>query len=193
MSKIFTDRLVMTLSYLLQVAEITQNPELDRQVKRSIDFLVAMNGVHKDPMRYFDLGDKKWKQPGGLSDHAYIAKLFSKAARVYQDPAYADHAARILVAAIKQYYDQQQGIFIDPDVDDSTNVEYLMEMNSLLALAIQGLGERLNPGGERVVSSIARYFSQMIDPLEERLWNAAEWEFVESYVPFLRVAESRFQ
>ena len=193
MSKIFTDRLVMTLSYLLQVVEITGNEELNRQVKQSFDFLIAMSGVNKNLMRFYDLEDKKWKLNGGLSDHALVAKLFSDASRHYQDSVYADHAARILIVAIERYYDPKQGIFIDPDVDDSSNVEYLMEMNSLLALAIEGLGDRLNPGGPRIVNSIVTYFSQMSEPLEDRLWNAVEWEFAESYVPFLEIAESSIQ
>ena len=189
MSKIFTDRLVMTLSYLLQVVEITKNQELSRQVIQSLDFLIAMNGVHKDLMRYYSVVDKKWMLAGGLSDHAYVAKLFGDAARQYQDSAYADHAARVLIAAIDQYYDQKQGIFVDPNVDDSTNFEYLMEMNSMFALAIQRLGDRLDPGGPRIVNSIVTYFSQMGEPLEDRLWNAIEWEFAEAYVPFLEVVE----
>ena len=193
MNKIFTDRLVTTLSYLLQVVDITKNQELNRQVKQSLDFLITMNGVHKSLMRYYSTVDKKWILPGGLSDHALVAKLFSDAAQHYQDPAYADHAARILIVAIDRYYDAKQGIFVDPDVDDSTNVEYLMEMNSLIALAIDGLGDRLNPGGPNIVNSIVTYFSQMSEPLEDRLWNAVEWEFAESYVPFLEIAESSIQ
>ena len=193
MTKIFTDRLVMTLSYLLQVVEITGNQELSRKVRQSFDFLIAMNGVNKNLMRYYDLGAKKWLLSGGLSDHALVAKLFSDAARHYQNPDYANHAARILIAATERYFDPKQGIFIDPDVDDSTNVEYLMEKNSLLALAIAGLGDRLNPGGTRIINSIVTYFSRMSEPLEDRLWNAVEWEFAESYVPFLEIAESSIQ
>jgi hypothetical protein len=29
----------------------------------------------------------------------------------------------------------------------------------------------------------------MVEPLGQRLWNAVEWEFAESYVPFLQVAD----
>jgi len=99
----------------------------------------------------------------------------------------------VLIAAIDRYYDKKRGIFIDPSVDDSNNVEYLMEMNSLLALAIDGLGDRLRPGGPRVVNSIVRYFSQMGEALEDRLWNAVEWEFAESYVPFLEIVNKTVQ
>jgi hypothetical protein len=193
MNKIFTDRLVMTLSYLIQVVEITRDPALSQQVTQSLDFLMAMDEVNNGLMRYYETTDKKWKLRGGLSDHAYVAKLFSDAATHYQDSDYADYTARVLIAAIDRYYDEKRGIFIDPSVDDSNNVEYLMEMNSLFALAIDGLGDRLKPGGPRIVNSIVRYFSKMSETLEERLWNAVEWEFAESYVPFLEIVNSTVQ
>lgn len=189
MDKIFTDRLAVTLTSLIQVAGLTENPALHDQIHRSLDFLGAMIREEGGLKRFYALKEGQWSRPSGLADHAYLARLFVEAGNYFKNPEYNDIAAEILLTAVKDYYDRDLGIFIDPKVDDSSNVEYLMEMNAMLALSVMGLGERLNPGGDKIVASITRYFSQMIDPLEERLWNASEWEFAESYVPLLRAVD----
>lgn len=189
MDKIFTDRLAVTLTSLIQVAGLTENPALHNQIHRSLDFLGAMIQAEGGLKRFYEVPRGEWSRQSGLADHAYLARLYVEAANYFDQPQYADIAAEILLAAVGDYYDRDLGIFIDPSVDDSSNVEYLMEMNAMLALSVMGLGDRLNPGGAKIVASITQYFSQMIDPLEERLWNASEWEFAESYVPLLRVVD----
>ena len=189
MNKIFTDRLAVTLSKLIQIADLTENRSLRGQIRQSLDFLAAMVREEGSLKRYYAIGQRQWAQPSGLADHALVARVFVDAAAYFEDPEYTDIAAGVLHTAINDYYDKRLGIFIDPRVDDSTNVEYLMEMNATLALSIMGLGDRLNPGGGKIVDSIAAYFSQMIDPLEERFWNAVEWEFAESYVPLLQAVD----
>jgi len=189
MTKIFTDRLAMTLSYLIQIDEIIKDPALQDQIRQSLDFLVAMIKQEDGLKRYYKIADGQWLMPSGLSDYARIASLLVESARHFDEPGYADLAAGVLHSAVTQFYNKEKGIFIEPSVKEGTNVEYLMEMNAMLALSIMGLGDRLNPGGDRIVKSITTYFSGMVEPLDQRFWNAVEWEFAESYVPFLQVVD----
>jgi uncharacterized protein YyaL (SSP411 family) len=189
MNKIFTDRLAMTLSYLIQIDEIIGDQALQDQIRQSLDFLLLMIKQEDGLKRYYSIADNQWLTPSGLSDHAHVARLLVESARHFDDPRYADLAASVLHSAVTKFYNKEKGIFIEPSVKEGTNVEYLMEMNAMLALSIMGLGDRLDPGGTRIVKSVTTYFSGMVEPLEQRFWNAVEWEFAESYVPFLQVAD----
>ncbi len=48
------------------------------------------------------------------------------------------------------------------------------------------LGDRLGSDTQVKIESIIAYFSMMSEVLEDRFWDAAEWEFTESYVPYLQ-------
>jgi uncharacterized protein YyaL (SSP411 family) len=189
MNKIFTDRLAMTLSYLIQIDEIIGDQALQDQIRQSLDFLLLMIKQEDGLKRYYSIADNQWFTQSGLSDHAQIAKLLVESARHFDDQRYADLAAGVLHSAVTKFYNKEKGIFVEPSVTEGTNVEYLMEMNAMLALSIMGLGDRLDPGGTRIVKSVTTYFSGMVEPLGQRFWNAIEWEFAESYVPFLQVAD----
>jgi uncharacterized protein YyaL (SSP411 family) len=189
MSKIFTDRLAMTLSYLIQIDEIIDDQALQDQIRQSLDFLLLMINQEGGLKRYYSIADNQWLTQSGLSDHALIARLLVESARHFDDPRYADLAASVLHSAVTKFYNKEKGIFIEPSVKEGTNIEYLMEMNAMLALSIMGLGDRLDPGGTRIVKSVTTYFSGMVETLDQRFWNAVEWEFAESYVPFLQVVD----
>jgi hypothetical protein len=124
------------------------------------------------------------------SDYAHVAKLFADAAIYFQNSSYAEVAARVLNVAVTNFFNVEKGIFIQPEVDDSSNVEYLMEINGLFAQSIISMDGSLGSSGGKVVGSIVTYFSRMAEPLEDRLWNAVAWEFAESYVPYLQAVEN---
>jgi len=63
-----------------------------------------------------------------------------------------------------------------------------MEMNGLLAETLIGI----NGDGrysDRIAAIIA-YFSAIGEVLEERLWDAQDWEFTERYIPYLRAVDA---
>ena len=91
--------------------------------------------------------------------------------------------------AVAKYYSEEYQLFIDPTVSTDTSAEYLMEMNGLLVLSIMELGGQLDPNKKDLVGPIMKYFSQIGEVLEERFWNGVEWEFAETYVPYLRATE----
>jgi uncharacterized protein YyaL (SSP411 family) len=184
--KVFVDRLAVTLNYLIQVLEYSEDQSLEGQITQSLDFLANMIMQGGGMKRYYTIADKRWLLPASMSDHAYVARLFTVAASYFGNPGYAEVAARVLKAAVTDFYDKDKKIFIDPNVDDSTNIEYLMQMNGLFALSIASLDDSLGPGGRIIVESLITYFSLMGELLEDRFWDAVEWEFTEAYVPYLQ-------
>jgi uncharacterized protein YyaL (SSP411 family) len=189
MDKVFTDRLAITLGYLIQVLDYLDDRVLEKKIRKSLDFLAGMTIKDGGMKRYYVVTNNQWQQSGGMSDHAQVAKLFAHAAAYFEDSRYTDVAARVLKTAVINYFDAKKGIFIDPGVDDSTNVEYLMEMNGLFAQSIIALDDALGSSGRTIVESIISYFSLMGEPLEDRFWNAVGWEFTEVYVPYLQALE----
>lgn len=190
MDKIFTDHLAMTLGYLIQILEYSEDPELDKKLRQSLDFLTSMI-IRRDGMkRYYSVTDRQWLLDSGMSDYAHLAKLFTDAAAYFRDPSYSQVAGRVLKAAVTDYYDRGKRIFIDPRVDESTNVEYLMEMNGLFAQSLIALDDSLGASGREIVESLIAYFSMMGNPLEDRFWDAVGWEFTEMYVPYLQALDS---
>jgi hypothetical protein len=190
MDKVFTDRLAMTLGYLIQLLEYSEDPAFGNKVRQSLDFLAEMIMKDDGMNRYYALADKRWLLGSGMSDHAHVAKLFTDAASYFQDSHYTEVAARVLIAAVTNFYDVKKGIFINPSVDDNTNMEYLMEINGLFAQSIMSLDDSLGPSGRIIVESLITYFSLMGEPLEDRFWNAVAWEFTEAYVPYLQALEN---
>lgn len=189
MDKIFTDRLAVTLDYLIDVIDCAENADLTHKVRRSLDFLADMILGEEGVARYYSVPAGRWLQQGGLSDYAYLGGLFSKAASRFPGTDYADVALELVRTALTRYYHGDARIFIDPTVDSSINVEYLMEINGLFAQTLLALDHRLDGAHRPVVESLLAYFSLMGEVLEDRLWDARDWEFTETYVPYLRAYE----
>lgn len=190
MNKVFTDRLAITLDYLIQILEYSEDRALENKLTQSLDFLGEMIMKNDRIKRYYAVADKRWLLPGGISEHAYTARLFTNAASYFRNPRYAEVAAKVLKTAVIEFFNKEKRIFIDPNIDDSTNVEYLMQMNGLFAQSIISLDDSLGSSGRVIVESLITYFSLMGEPLEDRLWYAAEWEFTEAYIPYLQALEN---
>ena len=190
MDKVFTGRLAATLRQLLPIDDFAGDDVLARKTRNSVDFLARMIMSDEGLNRYFMLDSKQWFSQGELSDYAHVASLFTDAAVHYQDARYHAVASKAIRSAILKFYDTDKGIFIDPGVDNS-NVEYLLEMNGLMATAIVKSGNQ-DPANQEIVESLITYFSQVSEVLEERFWDAVEWDFAEAYVPYLRVVETGY-
>ena len=189
MDKIFGDRLAATLGYLIQVLDYENDPDLSQKVLQSLDFLGEMIMSGSDVRRYYVVPGKQWLGQGGLSDHAYFAHTFVKAASRFDNPQFKSVAIKVIRDTITKYYSKEQQLFIDPTVNTATSAEYLMEMNGLLVLTMMELGPALAPHEKDLVEPIVKYFSQIGEVLEERFWESVEWEFAETYVPYLKATE----
>ena len=188
MDKVFTGRLAATLHQLIQIDELIDDDLLTRKTRKSVDFLAEMIMSDDGMNRYFMLDSKQWFSQGDLSDYAHVAGLFADAAGHYQDARYRAVASKVIRSAILEFYDPGKGIFIDPGVDNS-NVEYLMEMNGLIATAMVK-SDNHGPANQEILESVMTYFSQVSEVLEERFWDAVDWDFAEAYVPYLRAVET---
>ena len=182
--KVFTDRLAHTLRNLIDTLDHSTRFALQEKITHSLDFLAAMVLEQDRIARYYSLASGKWQGSGTLGDHATLAMLFSKAASRFQEKRYARVAEKILHSANANFYDSEQKIFLDPDLEAAGNIEHLMEMNSWLVLALMSRDPD-NP----IISTILTYFSGMAELLEDRVWEAQDWQFAEHYVPFLFAAD----
>lgn len=189
MDKVFTDRLAATLGYLIPVIGYTEDRILEIRVRQSLDFLARMIVKNESMSRYYVVTSRQWLGRSGLADYAHVASLFTDAAVRFENTYYEDIATRVVKTAIRDFYDDKKRVFIDPSIGDSTNVENLMSVNGLLAQSITRLGDRLDLRDREIVGSLITYFSLMGEVLEDRFWNANEWEFAEAYVPYLQVLE----
>ena len=48
----------------------------------------------------------------------------------------------------------------------------------------------MDPANQEILESVMTYFSQVSEVLEERFWDAVDWDFAEAYVPYLRAVET---
>ncbi len=188
MDKVFTGRLAATLYQMIGIDQLIDDDSVTEKTRKSVDFLAGMIMSDEGMNRYFMLDNKQWFSQGDLSDYAHAAILFAEAARHYQDARYRAVADKVIRSAIGEFYDPEKGIFMDPGVD-STSVEYLMEMNGLIATAMVK-ADKHDPANREILESMMTYFSQVSVVLEERFWDAVDWDFAEAYVPYLRAVES---
>ena len=190
--KIFTDRLAITLGYLMQVTEYTETRALENKVRQSLDFLAEMVMSNAGMNRYYALTDNQWRARGELSDHAHVASLFTAAATHFQDARYSAVAGKAVRLAISEFYNEEKKVFVDSGIDTGNTVEYLMELNGLIAQSMLALGDRLDPPRPDIVESSIAHYSLMTEVLEERIWDAVEWDFTEAYVSYLKASEKYF-
>ncbi|MDE0459438.1 MAG: DUF255 domain-containing protein [Chromatiales bacterium] len=187
--KVFTDRLAGTLDHLLDLLPLVANPDLERQVTRSVEFLAAMAGEGEGLRRYFLRDEGRWESESPLRDHALVARVLQKASRRLSEPRFARISQAVVEAAIDRFLDAEKGIFVDPAFAEDDGAEFLMEMNGLLGLTMMRLGEDGFPPRWEVVNPLMTYFSGAGTLLEERLWDASDWEIMEAYVPYLQAID----
>ena len=188
--KIFTDRLAATLGHLIGILPWSNDPALERQVTKSLEFLASMVEGRERLQRFYRLDSAEWETDSLLRDYALVALAFQKASRYFSKPRYARVAHAVIESAIDLFHDDERGIFVDPSFADDDSIEYLMEMNAMLGLAMMRLDEdgyRQRPG---VVESLMTYFSGVGALLDERLWESSDWEVMEAYVPYLEAIDA---
>ena len=188
--KVFTDRLAGTLDHLLDLLPLVSDPALGQQVTRSVEFLAAMAGEGEGLRRYFLRDEGRWEGDSPLRDHALVARVLQKASRRLPEPRFARISQAVVEAAIDRFFDDDKGIFVDPAFAEDDGAEYLMEMNGMLGLTMMRLGEDGFPPRWEVVNPLMTYFSGAGTLLENRLWDASDWEIMEAYVPYLQAIDA---
>jgi uncharacterized protein YyaL (SSP411 family) len=187
--KAFTDRLAGTLDYLIDVLDYTSAPSLENKIKSSLEFLGTMILEGNGMRRYYSLSGNQWLGKSTLQDYALVGHVFLKAASRFNNPRYRDLARRSVQAAIDSFFDKDRQIFIDASFGLADDIEYLMEMNGLLAQTMMDLEDQKGGQYADLVSGLMTYFSHMDEIFEDHLWEADNWEFTERYVPYLRAVD----
>lgn len=189
--RIFIDRLALTITYLLDVLDYRPDPKLDAQIVSSLEFIARKMSAHGTLHRYYSIGTGEWSGKGTLQDYALVAEMYLNASIRLQSARYRDLARQAVDKAIDEFYDKDIGVLTDPSLGDTDDAEFLMEVNGLLAKSLIGL----NADGTYtdLLDTIITYFSAMGEILEERLWDAENWEFTERYVPYLRAVDAYLQ
>jgi uncharacterized protein YyaL (SSP411 family) len=186
--RVFIDRLAQTIDYLLDVLDYRPDAQLKNQIVSSLDFIARDLDSGGKLSRYYTIETGQWSGKGNLQDYVLVARMFMNASMRLQSPRYRDLAHRTVDEAITEFYDDDVGMLADPTLGETDDAEFLMEMNGLLAQTLIGLNSDGRYAGR--LNAIVTYFSGMGEILEERLWEAENWEFTERYVPYLRAVDS---
>jgi len=188
--KVFADKLAESLSYFLDVSPLLKDDAFDAKIKRGIDFLVKMLKEENSVRRYYSTDDGRWLLDGSLADHAYLAMLFSKAGKVYKNPEYLRLSSRVLGDADKKFWNKNAKIYEVGSSSGPKNLEYLMELNSAIAIARLINAEQKDGGNAyKTVEAMLAYFSGLGDTLSERAWESKDFVFLEVYARYLAAAD----
>jgi len=95
-SKVFTDHLAVTLTYLLDVLDYSKDNNLENKVIHSLDFLSGMILNNKRIYHFYTIKEKQWRGKSGLQDHVLLAKLFQRAADKFQNESYNKAYSKML-------------------------------------------------------------------------------------------------
>lgn len=189
MKNIIVDRLALTLISLIDVLDYTEKFGLRKKIIASLEFLSTMLLEYGQPLHFYSLADERWSGKGELSDYATLAALFSIAATKLNNDRYLEVATRVLESVTERFYDKTRRIYLDPEFSATEDLEYMMEMNGWISLALLTTPRHALLSSLPDAKSIIAYFSGVSELLEDRLWDASEWKFIESYIPYLVAGE----
>ena len=177
---------------MIDVLDYTTMNSLEEKVPQSLDFMAEMILKNDQLYHYYSISDRQWLSSGSLADHAYTAKLFLKAATKFVSKRYHEVAMKILRLRKARFLDAEKQIFFDPSIDSLDEVEYLMEMNGLFSQMMldMELIQWTNDDHRNQIEPMITYFSAMDELLEDQIWDAENWQFAESYVPYLRAVDT---
>lgn len=188
--KVFVDKLAESLYYLLDVSPLLKDPAFDKKIKRGVEFLAKMLNEENRVRRYYSIDDGKWLLSGTLADHAYLGLLFSKAHKVFKNPKYLKLSSKAIGDATKRFWNINSEIYEVGSSVGPKNLEYLMELNSVIATA-RLHNEEHESGGEpdKNIEPMLSYFSGLGDILSERVWESKDFVFLEVYARYLAAVE----
>ncbi|MFC1664804.1 DUF255 domain-containing protein [Pseudomonadota bacterium] len=187
--KIFIDRLANTLDYLIDTLEYTSEFDLQSKIRSSLDFAGKMILAEDKVKHYYSIADKRWMKDGGLSDNAVLSRVFLKAASVFKSKNYQEIADKIIIDVQQKYFVRNKKIFFDELAGDFDDIESLIEINGLLALSLMHPTQSAKSQSSKVTDDLMTYFSKANELIEDRTWDAREWWFAESYVPYMAAAD----
>ena len=188
--KVFVDKLAESLSYFLDVSPLLKDAGFDAKIQSGIDFLLKMLKENRSVRRYYSIDDGKWLLNGTLADHAYLAMLLSKAYKVYKKPEQLRLLSTVLGDADKKFWNKSSKIYEIGSPVGPKNLEYLMELNSVIAIA-RLINAEQNGGAaaDKKTKTSLTYFSGLGDIFSERAWESKDFVFLEVYARYLAATD----
>tara|TARA_B100000315_G_scaffold112693_1_gene103329 strand:- start:25311 stop:26915 length:1605 start_codon:yes stop_codon:yes gene_type:complete len=188
--KAFTDRLSRALIYLLDSLKYLNDPSFEKKVKHSVDFLASMVSSSKGVRHYYSVSSQKWSTPDQLPDYVHLTRMFLIASKIFNDQKYLSLSYKLSDEMVSKFYNKKSQIFLEKLPQNSKDIEYLMELNSLIALTwLSYPAHELEGNRLEIVYGILTYFSGVIEIFEDSLWKPEHWRFLDKYIPFLRASE----
>ena len=187
--KVFVDKLAESLYYLLDVSPLLKDRAFDAKIKKGIDFLVKMLNEENRVRRYYSIDDGKWLLSGTLADHAYLGLLFSKAYNVFKIPEYLKLSSKVIGDATKRFWNINSKIYEVGSSVGPKNLEYLMELNSVIATALLYNAEQKGSEPDKYIEPMLSYFSGLGETVSERAWESKDFVFLEVYARYLTAVE----
>ncbi len=196
--KIFTDRLALALVYMLDALKFTKDEAFRQKVKSSVDFLAGMAQKQDRIYHLYEVKSRKWSHDGKSADYAYIYLMLSKAYSVFGDARYPAIMEKVYIDAKNLFYNAELGIFAEKAPSNVSDLEYIMEANSVFMQGLLGAFDGFD--GEtkllkRELDSAGRiiaWFQGTGVILEERAWDDKDFLFLESYARYLKAAQTYF-
>lgn len=188
--KVFTDRISIALIYLLDSLKYLKDSSFEKKVKQCIDFLALMAGNSRGVHHYYSIASKKWSLTNQLPDYVYLSRLFMKASEIFDDPKYLSLSKKLSNEMVSKFLDNKLKIFLEKLPQSNKDIEYLLELNSLIALT--WLSYPVNELGENqlnILNRIMTYFSRVNEIFNESAWKRKNWRFLDKYVPYLKASE----
>lgn len=188
-NKVFTDRLSLSLVYLLDAYPFIRNKPFKEKIKRSVDFLAEM-AEKGEALHYYSMSDPGWSIEGKLADYAFLSLVFQKASSVFKEKRYDRLAKVVTNGAIKKFYKPGTKAFVDGPDGFESNIEYFMELNSALILSMQAINKaKAQPGYGKIIKSVVTSFSGVEEVFLHKAWDASDFRFLDKYAFFLLAAK----
>jgi len=185
---IYITNLAVTLNYLIDLLDYTNDEHLKNKIVSSVDFLSEMITKNERPYHYYNTTNKQWLGKGDLHDFALLAKLFQKSAKKFNKGKYQQIASKILEMSILDFFNEEKRIFIDPELDEN-DYEYLMGINSIFTSILLENNSYMTSKKDLSAKSIITYFSGLSELLEDRFWDGKDWYYLENYALFLKATD----
>ncbi len=191
--KIFTARLALALNHLLGVLSYTKQYGLEEKILHSLDFFEKMVRSGQDVFHYYDIEKETWMGNSSLLNYVTLEHVFRAAALRFNQPHFVETADKILQKTYNNFYDKKKKIYIDGLTNDISSIEFHMKNNGYVA---QSLISKMGANASlksNIENDQLMYFSGMNKVLENRIWDAREWDFLEDYVPYLAAIDLYFK
>jgi hypothetical protein len=188
--KLFTDSFSISMAYCLDSLNLLKDINFEHKVKKAVGFFAGKVEKQDSIFHYYSIHEDKWDSPGTLADYVYTALLFSKAYKKFGNRKYLRLAKKTLKKTRQTFYNKRHKIYIDKSFKIPEDLENLMELNAVVALAWLNISNiKDNKKLQKEIDNALAYFSGMSEIFLEKAWATKDYRFLEAYASYLYTVE----